>query len=94
MSIASREAEERYPKLVHEGTDCYRQVYDSRDLQEAYECGRTAPVTDVEIESATQYVKDSAANFFGTPAVSKVPGHRLRKLAKGILNAARKAVAQ
>ena len=59
---------------------------------QAYFDGRTAPVTDTEIEAATQYVKDSAANFFGTPAVSKVPEHRLRKFAKGILNAARKAV--
>lgn len=92
MSVASRESEERYPRLVHDGTDCYQQVFDSRDLQEAYERGRIASLADEEIEAAAQYVKDSATNFFGTPAVSKVPEHRLRKFTKGILNAARKAV--
>ncbi|WP_172146845.1 hypothetical protein, partial [Bifidobacterium panos] len=66
----------------------------SRDVQWAYQNGRMAPVTETEIEAAVQYVKDSAANFFGTPAVSRVPEPQLRKLAKGILNAARKAVEQ
>lgn len=87
MSIASEEA------VKYEG-EADLEVCTVLVANQAYYDGRTAPVTDAEIEAVVQYVKDSAANFFGTPAVSKVPEPQLRKLAKGILNAARKAVEQ
>ena len=93
LSLATREAL-KYEEET-EGADCtiINGAFTTGDLAvEAYCAGRTAPVTETEIKAAVQYVKDSAANFFGTPAVSKVSEHRLRKFTRGILNAARKAV--
>ncbi|NMN02747.1 hypothetical protein [Bifidobacterium panos] len=93
MSVASREAEERYPRLVHEGTDCYRQVYDSRDLQEAYERGRTAPLADEEIEAAAVMLfglfSDAEYRF---DEVSGRERARYRAYAQIVLDSARKAV--
>ena len=93
LPLATREALEYEERT--EGADCtiINGAFTTGDLAvEAYCAGRTAPVTETEIKAATQYVKDSAANFFDAPAVSEVPEHRLRKFTRGILNAARKAV--
>ena len=86
MSVASREAEERYPRL-------YLQVFDSRDLQEAYERGRTAPLADEEIEAVAEMLFGlfSDAEYW----FDKVSGReraRYRAYAQIVLGSARKAV--
>ena len=61
MSIAERESEERYPAQYYPGYEpsegysgrlAYLTGLTTDDLREAYEAGRTAPVTEMEIDAA------------------------------------------
>lgn len=54
----------------------------------AYVAGRTAPPTEAEIEACIRYLRDSAGNF----GMMRLTRHQFRKLAKGILNTARRTV--
>lgn len=84
MSIAEDEA----TKYVH--GDCHALAWFSNvnTAKESYIAGRTTPPTEAEIEACIQYLRDSAGNFGMMPLTR----HQFRKLAKGILNTARRTV--
>ena len=102
MSIASDEAENKYP----EDEDWYpgeRAADGERTRQyliEAYEDGRTAPITDDEVEAAAKLLFNTKAwNRYGGKLLpwdkqSVYVKNNYRMNAKSVLNIARRKVAE
>lgn len=102
MSIAEQESAERYPDEYWPGFEpregyagrlAYLDGLTTDDLREAYEQGRTAPVTEVEIDAVAALDCADATNgcceFDGESDSDKL---LWRNHARKLLEAARKAV--
>jgi hypothetical protein len=108
MSIAEQEAARYFPTRYwpnHEprkgylGKECYLEGIKSSDIQEAYEQGRTATPTDVEIEASAITAVNTLHGVYPDSMPrwedsSEDTQSRAKQYAVYMLEAARKAVAE